>query len=90
MKSVNTYKHRNKLFVLLCLVAVVICTSFICISTAQAAGSLSQTEVAGAVISDYAADKPVYDNIVFWSLIFAGSIIGLIGVGINSLKVHRW
>ena len=90
MNSVNTDKHRNKLFVLLCLVAAVICTSFICINAAQAAGNLSQAEVAGVVVSDYAADKPVYDNIVFWSLIFAGSIVGLIALGINSLKVHRW
>ena len=90
MNSVNTYKHRNKLFVLLCLVAVIACMSYICISTAQAAGNLSQTELAAVVTSDYAADKPAYDNIVFWSLIFAGSIVGLIAVGINSLKVHRW
>ena len=90
MKSLNKDKKLNRKTVLLCLVAAVICTSFVCIGTAHAAGNVPQNEVAAVVIRDYSEDKPVYDNIVFWSLIFAGSIIGLIALGVNSLKVHRW
>ncbi len=90
MKSLNKDKKLNRKTVLLCLVAAVICTSFVCIGAAHAAGNVPQNEVAAVVIRDYSEDKPVYDNIVFWSLIFAGSIIGLIALGVNSLKVHRW
>ena len=90
MKSLNKDKKLKRNIFLLCLVAVVVCLSFAFANVAQAAGNVPQNEVAAVVVRDYSEDKPFYDNIAFWSLIFAGSLIGLIGVGVNSLKVHRW
>ena len=89
MNSLNKDKKLKRKLFLLCLAAVIFCLSFAFVNVAQAAGNVPQNEVAAVVIRDYSEDKPFYDNIVFWSLVFAGSIIGLIGVGINSLKVHR-